>query len=635
MLGARACVLSAVVMFLCWSQHGVVTAARKSKKRRYGTPAKAEELRKKGEQLQQAGRMKEASAMYLKALKTNPRIDDTVQRHAFFNNLGWTLHGFDEKRAKKYYQKAIRLLPNPPFPHAFLNLGDIHRKRRDFQPAIRAYSKALEIKPKPSVYASLGQVAMWAGDFDASIDALKAGLKIEPDYSEMHNYLGQVFSLQQKWGKASKAFVNTVRHGLPKDATGCYRDHWRLVEGWESVKGVTVTKLPAPIGSRGKFTVKLSDTVFQDRKRDYKLVRIRRARLEGAQLTRLFQDAPRCTYFIGEHTASGVPPWNFGIIDENQPPLDPPRDIQEYFEPVVSFFDQRAGHSNFYHHQAETVSRVLWFFRDVYSPRDAKWKNAKFLMPAASLIVLDNINAASVGVNLPPPNRIIRWNQNDRYAFKELYLLDWSSPIRPAKVGKLGNQDWKKFTEPLWQLHLPPRSLLHLHRDALRNSKAAEEVADRNARNPIAPRIVYYSRRDMEKRHIEGEEDIIAALEDQYGPDSVSVFIGGITIDLPKALSFFYDADVIIGPHGAGLANMIMAPEDAAVILIPMCDDVGCPSSQDIYFGYLAGALGLKFATTEGSEENLATFFTNYTASGDLIDQVIELTERALANSEL
>ena len=100
------------------------------------------------------------------------------------------------------------------------------------------------------------------------------------------------------------------------------------MESWVADKGVKVTVLPPPSRSKGSFVEPFSQRTYRDRTRTYKLIRLRRVHLEGKSMTRLYQAAPRCMVFTGEHTASGVPPWNWGVADELQPPLNPPREIR-------------------------------------------------------------------------------------------------------------------------------------------------------------------------------------------------------------------------------------------------------------------------------------------------------------------
>ena len=56
-------------------------------------------------------------------------------------------------------------------------------------------------------------------------------------------------------------------------------------------------------------------------------------------------------------------------------------------------------------------------------------------------------------------------------------------------------------------------------------------------------------------------------------------------------MNVFGSAHVVVGPHGAGLANLLMCPDGTSLVMLPSCDEKGCPSAADSYFGYLASAL--------------------------------------------
>ena len=585
--------------------------------------------------------MKAATKKYMKAYKIQPRIDDDFQNHVFLNNLGWTLHNFDAKRAMYFYRKAVKHFPNPSFPHAFLNMGDLYRDQHNFSYAIEAYIKANEIQPKVSTLAMLGQMQMWNAQLNDAVATFEQGIKIDPSFQEIHNYFGQTFSFQRKWKKASKAFVNTVRHGLPANATDCYRGHWEVMETWKPSRGVTVIELPAPRGSKGAFKEPVLGTTYRDLDRSYKLVRVRRVFLEGRSLTRLYQPAPRCMYFMGEQTASAAPGWNWGMGDSSATSQGQLHEIVD--GPLIMLFDRRSGHTNYFHHQTELLPKALWFFREVYKPRKDKkrWKNAKFLIPPGVLLALQEINGDPIGLKLPLPSQLLQWTAGDRYYARELWTVDYSAPVNlePSKR-KLGDQTWLKNQNTVWQLHFAPRSLLQLTRDALRSSPHAssyETLWNNKQEGGTGIRILYYSRRDMEKRHVQGEERIISALRNVFGQKSVEIFAGGIAFNVPENLRLWGSAQVVVAPHGAGLANLLMCPPDTSVVFLPSCDGEGgknCPATGDSYFGYLASALGLDFkmALEHGP---FADFFRNYTVADgdkgdDQIDAIVELVGEAL-----
>ena len=94
-----------------------------------------------------------------------------------------------------------------------------------------------------------------------------------------------------------------------------------------------------------------------------------------------------------------------------------------------------------------------------------------------------------------------------------------------------------------------------------------------------SPRILYYSRDGQGKRAVKGEKRLLEQLEATFGQGSVQVFSGGSTPDPRRAARQFSSARVVIGPHGAGLANLIFAEPTTLVFLLPTYD--GVYSAQD------------------------------------------------------
>ena len=102
--------------------------------------------------------------------------------------------------------------------------------------------------------------------------------------------------------------------------------------------------------------------------------------------------------------------------------------------------------------------------------------------------------------------------------------------------------------------------------------------------NKQATRRVYISRRDASLRKLVNEEELISALQQR-----------GFEIVTPSELSFagqvalFNEAGVIIGPHGAGLTNIVFAPQCCVFIELTdkLCEHMGT-------FRWLARGIGQK-----------------------------------------
>lgn len=98
------------------------------------------------------------------------------------------------------------------------------------------------------------------------------------------------------------------------------------------------------------------------------------------------------------------------------------------------------------------------------------------------------------------------------------------------------------------------------------------------------PRRLYVSRADAEDRRVQNEDALLEALKD-YGFERI----------VPSEHTFaeqvrrFADAEVVLGPHGAGLTNVIFAPETTLVELFG--------SYQNACFFALARGMGHEYAS--------------------------------------
>jgi capsular polysaccharide biosynthesis protein len=109
---------------------------------------------------------------------------------------------------------------------------------------------------------------------------------------------------------------------------------------------------------------------------------------------------------------------------------------------------------------------------------------------------------------------------------------------------------------------------------------------------PGPRRRLYIDRRAAPNRVLANENEVIAALA-RFGV--VPVALEGRTLESQAAL--FADAELIVAPHGAGLANIVFAPRDCRVVeLLPNAYANWC-------FRRLAAACGLAYDCVVGIAE--------------------------------
>ena len=111
------------------------------------------------------------------------------------------------------------------------------------------------------------------------------------------------------------------------------------------------------------------------------------------------------------------------------------------------------------------------------------------------------------------------------------------------------------------------------------------EMADTvEAASPSTPRRLYVARTRAQNRRLSNEAELIEALA-RVGFASVTLE----TLSLAEQIRLVRGADIIVAPHGAGLANIVFASPGAVVVELLM------DSYVNWCFRHLAAVLGLRY----------------------------------------
>jgi len=122
---------------------------------------------------------------------------------------------------------------------------------------------------------------------------------------------------------------------------------------------------------------------------------------------------------------------------------------------------------------------------------------------------------------------------------------------------------------------------------------------------------LYVSRHDAPSRRVANEADLLAVLQ-PLGFRSLTL----TGMSLAEQRKTFADAQVIVGPHGAGLTNSLFAPEGATVVeLHPRDTANGC-------FRLTTAAWGQQHVFLSGRVVNAQT--RDFTVDPDLVRAVVE-----------
>eukprot|EP00041_Stephanoeca_diplocostata_P013767 m.243721 g.243721 ORF g.243721 m.243721 type:complete len:381 (+) comp19460_c0_seq2:645-1787(+) len=138
--------------------------------------------------------------------------------------------------------------------------------------------------------------------------------------------------------------------------------------------------------------------------------------------------------------------------------------------------------------------------------------------------------------------------------------------------------------------HLPAPYALHVVRHALRPALASEDAGS-------GPSVVavWVQRRAAPTRRVVGEDGVIARLQASIPRHLRSTVELHVFSDSPRsppvadALALFSRASVVLGMHGAGLANAVVCAPNTTLI------ELALPEPHATYYAHLARANGLRY----------------------------------------
>lgn len=164
--------------------------------------------------LHQSGDFEEAEQMYSEILKTEPNNASVL------NLLG--LLKYQNKQfsvAASYIIKAIEISPCAYF---YENLGRIYTDNEDFNEAIFAYKKALQLEPNNfEVLFNLALTLKRNKQPDQAIETYQKALSIKPDYADAYFNIGNIYESKNETTEALNYYQQGVKYN-PNDSGMAY-----------------------------------------------------------------------------------------------------------------------------------------------------------------------------------------------------------------------------------------------------------------------------------------------------------------------------------------------------------------------------------------------------------------------------
>ena len=250
---------------------------------------------------------------------------------------------------------------------------------------------------------------------------------------------------------------------------------------------------------------------------------------------------------------------------------EPSRRVDKTGRNYVSMVGPYRNHRHFYHFLVERLPRLRYLIE-------------KFPLGSAPVTVLTNETLPQFQKDIYsfiagkyPNISFEAVPHRERWHLDRLYLIDDFQPVEGTRIG------------------LDPALMMPETADFIR------KLVSEGFGIPISQprRRIYVARSDAKKRRLLNEEAVLPVLERH-----------GFEIVAPGTLSFrdqaalFAQAEIIAGPHGAGLTNILFAPPGADVIEISPADKI------TIAYPMLAKCAGHRFTGIIGTRGDRQEHFT-------------------------
>ncbi|KAJ3288465.1 hypothetical protein HDU79_004822 [Rhizoclosmatium sp. JEL0117] len=463
-------------------------------------------------------------------------------------------------------------------PQTLLNLGSAYLRSGDTQKALEVATELMELSPTPQNIGFVGHIRSIGWPMDQIAAELK-GRAIEQEVKELQIRDERICKPGQTWRLALNYTEEAVSHP----------------------ELVTVTQLNP--NTAYKVYGRSDDPIFVGpelpkqphfyHERIINLIHIKEAFISGHPGI-VHGD---CTLYSGSHHIA-VDLQTFPQSDDNVQIIKVPHR-------AVSIMNHQIG--NYYHAIIESLPKLL-FLLDHLLEKPGN-EDIKILIPVpGSWKAVDEFLALPRFAALK--SRYIHYENPSgrRYHFtKGLYLIDWIHH-RDDQFGSVANS--------LWSVYWPPQeSLRRVQSFFTSQTKPAATYADRT--------VVYISRTGI--RNFPNEDELVKVLKERLGVDRVRIHRG--TESLLEQAQMFSEARVVVGAHGAGLANYVHTRQFSALVQVPMDPQV------EFCFSHLVAALEGRHYTV--SSVPGSHYYGNYDVLRDVdIEAIVGTVERAWKEME-
>lgn len=459
--------------------------------------------------------------------------------------------------AVSYFQRGVALNPDPQW---HVTLGGVYarlRSRGYIRDEIEQYNKAISLNPGlPNAWYALAGAYLFLGDYGQAEQAASKAVELDPEDARHYHQLGLAFFFRGEDKQALELFdrSNTyaIKHlgYLLDEKKGHPERTWFArpsdAEEWTTGSSTRIFGFDQPRMIHPAFCPS-SPFYFKDPK----IFRIRLSRVFIEGLFGIVYDDNNV--YTNQYTRfRGV--WRY--FHQAGPKY--PRETVDLGRIAVL---QPPDLPNYYHWVAECLPQILlikeMMDKDpglLFLAPNQNWPS--FMGQYLDLLGIDPARRVN---NTAGPTR--------RYFAGELTYVDWQWPVSSTS-------DIKPTAAPWY----PPQSLLLKLRTILAQPFLPPEKRDA---------IIYVSRESGMQRGVENEHGLIESLRSRFR-DKLIVFKGS-NLHVNDQIDIFRKARLVIGPHGAGLTNILFCAPGTIIVEFPVL-----PAALN-FFAHLAAACDLDY----------------------------------------
>ncbi|MBL0713450.1 MAG: tetratricopeptide repeat protein [Desulfosarcina sp.] len=174
----------------------------------------------------EARRYAEAASLFEEVLSQKPVLSDEVEPHyqASLERQAEALMDTDPEKARMLWHKILASAPD--HAEAYFNLGLLHIRSEEYQPAVAAFEKVLSLQPQMAdALFNLGYAYAKSGRYDQAVASYTRAAAMKPPYQDEILYnLATVLEIQGDWQKALQKLQIALELNPDNDRARDYLD---------------------------------------------------------------------------------------------------------------------------------------------------------------------------------------------------------------------------------------------------------------------------------------------------------------------------------------------------------------------------------------------------------------------------